>query len=205
VSAGSVDFGTSVDTARVRLSNPGGQPLDWSTTTGPVSYRGVASPFSFTPASGTLQPGGSVDVEFGIDRAWPSEGDVGQRVTFFAGDVSADVDLTGTIARPPDIRLLEQPPTTTCSRSGPAAVRWEAGIADETEPITTTLTVRTPSGNTVDVDVTFDISTWLASYVLDADGDGLADPGVFRWSFGATDGLGNAATVSGAIDVDPDC
>jgi RNA polymerase sigma factor (sigma-70 family) len=74
VSAGTIDFGTTMDAATVMLTNTGGQPVDWSSSTGPSAFGDFPTPFFYGPVSGTLAPGTSVKIDILLDRTFPTEG-----------------------------------------------------------------------------------------------------------------------------------
>jgi RNA polymerase sigma factor (sigma-70 family) len=203
LSAGSIDFGTTRGSATVTLANTGGQPVEWSSLTGPAGFRSASSPYSVQPSSGTLEPGARVDVVVTIDRSWPTEGPLPTtRLTFAGSGTSAAVDLLGTIARPPVIKVA-QPGTTLCPivvGANDNSLVASVSITDESPPITALWQINGPNGSRA-VNLTQRRSGWQASVDLDFDGNQGPDIGLFTWTISATDGFGNRSSVSGQTDV----
>jgi hypothetical protein len=197
VSAGSIHFDTTVDEARITLSNTGGQPIDWTASDAPLAFRGAPSPFSFEPAAGTLAPGAGVQVVFAIDRSWPAEGPVpARRVTFVAAGTSAAVDVTGVVGRPPVIRGVALPPRSSCVWFHPDGLSWQVMIADESTVVGANVELITPGG-TVQSGAMAERGDWYGQVAGDGDGDGMIDAGAHRWTVRATDAFGNVATLTG--------
>ncbi|MDW3216294.1 MAG: sigma-70 family RNA polymerase sigma factor [Ilumatobacteraceae bacterium] len=203
LSAGSIDFGATRDSATITLGNTGGSPVDWSSLTGPSGFRGVASPFSASPSDGTLAPGAQLDVVVTIDRTWSVEGPLTtQRLTFVGPGTSAAVDLDGVIARPPVVEV-RRPGATHCPivvGAGDNPLVATAVITDESPPITALWRITGPNGGRV-ANLTQRRADWFASVDLDFDGQQGPDTGLFTWTITATDGFGNRTVVSGETDV----
>jgi hypothetical protein len=203
LSAGAIDFGTTLDRAVVTLENTGGRSVEWSTVSGPVGFRGGSSPFSAAPAGGNLAPGATVEVVIDLDRTWPVEGPLAtERLTFAGPGTSSAVDLDGIIARPPlvDVRL---PGTTHCPivvGAGPNPLVASVVVSDESPPLDVIWRIVGPTGNR-SLALTERRGEWRASVVLDFDGDGKPDEGPYTWSITATDAFGNDTTETGATDV----
>ena len=203
LSAGSIDFGTTRGDSAITLTNTGGQPVDWSSLTGPVAFRGKSSPYSASPSSGTLAPGARIDVIIAIDRTWPVEGPLAtQRLTFAGPGTSAAVDLDGTIARSPlvDVR---RPGATHCPiiiGAGDNPLVATAVVSDESPPLSVVWQIAGPTGKR-SLAMTQRRADWWASIVLDFDGDRNPDVGLFTWSIVATDAFGNRTVQSGQTDV----
>jgi hypothetical protein len=204
LSAGAIDFGTTLDRAVVTLANTGGQSVEWSTVTGPVGFRGGSSPFSAAPAGGNLAPGATVEVAIDLDRTWPVEGPLAtERLTFAGPGTSSAVDLDGTIARPPlvDVRL---PGATHCpfaAGAGPNQLVASVLVSDESPPLDVIWRIVGPKDITQTIPLAARRSDWRASVVLDFDGDGKPNEGVYTWSITATDAFGNDTTEAGETDV----
>lgn len=203
LSAGSIDFGTTRNSSAITLTNTGGQPVDWTSLTGPTGFRSSPSPYSAQPSSGTLAPGARVDVVVSIDRTWPTEGPLArQRLTFAGSGTSASLDLDGTIARPPQIDVA-LPPATLCPivvGAGDNSLVATASITDESLPITALWQINGPNGSRA-ANLTQRRSDWYASVSLDFDGEQGPDIGLFTWTISAADAFGNRASVSGQTDV----
>lgn len=208
LSSGSVDFGTTLDQARVTLANTGGQAVDWVVGSGPATFRGGASPFSASPAAGSLAPGQAVDITISFDRAWPTEGPIAtRRFTFAAAGTAAVVDVDGEIARVPTVRPTS-PPATICAR-GPAGnvnpLIATATVRDESRLTRVTFTAVNPQG----VDTTIALGpgrtadSWTGTAVTDLDGDGEPESGLWTWTISATDEFGNVGSASGSTEIFP--
>jgi RNA polymerase sigma factor (sigma-70 family) len=204
VSAGSIHFDTTVDSRAVTLTNTGGRAVDWSATAGPLGFANAMSPFTFSPSSGTLQPGAAVQVVFEIDRDWPTEGSVpGRRVTFSGAGTSAAIDLTGEVGRAPVVRPVAVPPASGCVWFLANGVSWQVAIDDETPPISAVVELVTPSG-VVQVDELIEDDDWFGLVSGDGDQDGVVDAGTHTWTIRATDALGNVGTLSGTMELSLD-
>ena len=203
LSAGTVDLGRTRTSATVTLSNPGGAPMTWYSYAGPLGFRGTSSPFSISPVQGELAPGTSTTVTIAVDRSWPTEGPTSRAFTFYGDGADATVVATAAIARPPVMRLVP-PPTHVCRASRSSWISWQAGISDESPPITAGITIVTPAGRTAFEPLRADADTYVASFDLDRDGDGVPDPGVYDWTASAVDGFGNRTTESGTVSVGTD-
>jgi hypothetical protein len=196
LSAGAIDFGRTVDNAAIRLTNTGGQAVDWSTTTGPAGFVAPAHPFSAVPASGRLAPGASVDVVVTIDRSWPTEGPVATtRLRFVATGTTAAVDLNGIIARAPTLRV-SAPGATHCPLNPIVAT----AVATDESALTLQWRIASKDGSAT-FQMTFARAAWRASTNTDLDNDRAPDEGPFTWSIVATDAFGNQTTHSGSTDV----
>ena len=206
VSAGSIDFGTTLGQARVRLTNVGGRPVDWSATTGPAGFRRASTPFTFAPAGGTLAAGAAVDVIVSFDRTWPTEGPVATtRLTFAASGTSAAVDLDGEIARIPAVRSTS-PPSMICSFSPagpPNPLVAQASVIDESAPLAVRFVADNPAGMSTSVALAERAGTWAGSVATDLDRDGQPDAGLWTWTIEATDAFGNVGTASGTTEIVP--
>ena len=120
----------------------------------------------------------------------------------WAGLDPAIVDLDGTIARAPVV-TVQLPGATHCPITvGAGANPLVAGatITDESPPLTAVWRLAGPTGSR-SIQMTERRSDWRASVVLDFDGDGGPDVGLWNWSIVATDAFGNQTTVSGRTDV----
>ncbi len=223
LAGGAINFGTAGNDIPLTLSNTGGQPIDWSSTFGPIAFRGPPSPFTVRPGSGTLAPGDSVDVIVSFDRAIAQEGTLGpKQLTFFAPGTSAQVSVTGTAARPPVIDKLvtacviaPSPPAPT----GTLAFELSSNVLDETFPLSGTLVVTNTDGVSVNVPATqfYEPPTPndpndpagvgaifnLDNPMLDPDGDGIYD--TIAWSFTVRDGHGNSTGTNGSLDLNQSC
>ena len=187
----------------VTLSNVGGGPVTWSTTTGPAGFRGVASPFSASPANGTLPGGRSVVVTVSFDRSWPAEGPAKPTtLTFVGGGARLGVALAAVVARPPVITNAAG--FVACTSTQPAGIFLSAiaTITDETAPLAATVSLVDPTGLVyppVPTAVKGDEHSALVD--LDADGDGVVEIGEWAWTIRAIDGFDNVAAVSGLTNV----
>ena len=198
LSTESVHFDTTVDSRRVTLTNTGGRAVDWSATSGPLAFGNVDSPFTFAPTAGTLQPGGSIQVVFQIDRTWPTEGPVpGRRVTFVSTGTSAAVDLTGDIGRAPEIEPVDVPPASSCVAFFAQGFSFQVAIVDESPPITAVIELVTPNGNVQFGELGEDGAWWYGFLSGDGDQDGVVDAGTHTWTIRATDAFGNVGRASG--------
>jgi hypothetical protein len=196
LSAGAIDFGRTVDNAAIRLTNTGGGPVDWSTTTGPAGFVAPAHPFSAVPTSGNLAPGAWVDVVVTIDRTWPTEGPVATtRLRFVATGTTAAVDLNGIIARAPTLRV-STPGPTHCPQDPIVAT---ATVIDESA-LTVEWQIASPTGS-ASIPMTLARTVWRASTAPDLDGNKVPDSGLYTWSIVATDAFGNRTARSGNTDV----
>jgi RNA polymerase sigma factor (sigma-70 family) len=205
LSSSSIDFGTSSTSASVTLSNTGGSAANWSASSGPLTMRGVGSPFALAPSSGTLQAGQSVVVGITFDRAWPVEGLRRQRVTFVGGGTSASIDLRGTIARPPVVRVSSPAAAAThcpidLSTGRPSPLSIDVSVSDESMPPSGVFTA-TRQGATVAVTLTERSGVLIGTSTLDNSGDGMPDIGLWTWQITVSDALGNTTRVQGTVDV----
>lgn len=203
LSSGSIDLGPTRPSATVTLSNPGGAPITWYSFSGPLGFRGGTSPFTISPTQGELAPGSSTTVTVFVDRTWPTEGPVARSFTFYGTGADATVDATATIARPPVLKLVP-PPTHICISSQQTWISWQAGITDESPPITAGITITTPAGQTEFEPLLPDGDTYYGGFDIDGNDDGQPDLGVFAWTVSAVDRPGNRTTQSGTVSVGTD-
>src|SRR5690606_32586389 len=114
LSAGTVDFGSDATTRTVTLTNPGGQTVNWSTVQGPSGLRGGVSPFSMSPATGTLAGGATTTVTFTLDRSGAATTElVPHTISFIDGAAVASLKATGVFG--PVISISQQPASPNCT------------------------------------------------------------------------------------------
>jgi hypothetical protein len=138
----------------------------------------------------------AVGVRF--DRAWPVEGARAQRVTFVGGGASASIDLSGTIGRPPVVRVSSPAAATThCpTRRLPISV----SVIDESLPPSGVFSASL-QGSTVTVTLTERSGVLVGTSTLDTNGDDVGEVGLWTWQVTVSDALGNTTRVQGTVDV----
>lgn len=204
LSSGTVDFGSTATSRTVTLSNPGGQPMAWSSMQGPAGFLGSASPFSISPASGTLNPGqaATITITLSRSRALTEALELSPRtITFFAGSVFAQVTAIG--AYPPEINIVEQPATPSCIRSQ-NGLFFAIDIFDFSAPtqsgnFSPQLVVRTPDGQTAS-DAFSPDGFWYGG-VSFTQFPSFPTPGNFTWTITVFDTVGNSATWTGTVSL----
>ncbi|HEX2193061.1 MAG TPA: hypothetical protein VHH09_07680, partial [Acidimicrobiales bacterium] len=178
-----LDFGSDSTSQPLQLTNDGGTPLSWRTST--------SSPvLSVVPATGILPPGATTQASVRLDRLAGPEGRLAGSVRITSDAGEGTVEVTASVARPPAIlwvmwdksRVARSP----CS-SFPTAVVVSAAVADESG-LTVVVRWRDPSGRT-------------GSRGLAGGPDGVyrgelgpfTATGTVTWSVQATDALGAVA------------
>lgn len=185
-----LDLGAAAPAADVRLTNPGGLPVDFTIGPGPGSAA-----FSASPPGGTLGPGESLSVAFGVDRSSLAEGSHRRRFAIDAGDAGAvDVEVRASVERAPTVRLVRAPSATmSCPWSVPPLIAGE--VADEATvgAVTVAWTGPGPAGQ---APLTSPApGQWRGQVAI-----GHVN-GTWTWVVRATDARGNVGTASGATVV----
>ncbi len=179
------------------LSNPGGQPVGWAASS--------ASPFSMSPAAGTLAPGSSTPITINLDRSNMTEGSDPSTVVTFSGDGGQSFPLTisATVNRPPVISNVDGASLVCSEFVGGAAITtfWEASISasitDESVG-SATFSITGPGGRSGSTTQAFS-GNWFA-LTGNPNGDQIqpSADGTWNWNIVATDSRGNTSSTSGS-------
>jgi RNA polymerase sigma factor (sigma-70 family) len=186
-----LDLGSSTPSAVVTLRNVGGVAVDW--------FGGDDHPaFSMSPSSGTLGPGGSVQITISIDRTGLPEGDLGGTAHFTGEGTTVPLALLASVEVAPVFVRAATSPATVVRDPGPAC-----------PPVTATQT-------TISVIVTDDsgvasvVALWSSgpTPLPPVGGDGYAatfgpfvSPGTITFTIVATDTRGNTLQAPVSVDV----
>lgn len=167
----------------LRLSNQGGQGLDWSLT-------GVPAWLQVSPAGGTIPAGGGTNVLITLPEGALGPGTHGVTLAISSGGGNVNVDVTATIVPPPDTTPPQLQGRVSCALGQQGWVATggaQASDASGIQSVTMTVdsfgsTAMTASGNSYSATL-FRQTT---------------PPATVRWEITAVDGAGNETTISGS-------
>lgn len=159
LSATSIDLGASALTAPLVLTNGGGRAVAWS-------LAGAGAPWSASPAGGVLQPGTSVEVTIGVDRAGAPEGAIDGLVTIASdGQGGGQVHLLARVERAPTV-TISAPSTVSCALA-PSSI--SASVVDESA-LTSVVLSWTGAGSPGSTPMSFANQHWFAVFGGNASG-----------------------------------
>lgn len=167
----------------LRLSNQGGQGLDWSLT-------GVPAWLQVSPAGGTIPAGGGTNVLITLPEGALGPGTHGVTLAISSGGGNVNVDVTATIVPPPDTTPPQLQGRVSCALGQQGWVATggaQASDASGIQSVTMTVdsfgsTAMTASGNSYSATL-FRQTT---------------PPATVRWEITAVDGAGNETTITGS-------
>ncbi|MEZ5259210.1 MAG: hypothetical protein R2705_20710 [Ilumatobacteraceae bacterium] len=188
VSTTFVDLGSTATSASFQLSNTGGTALSWS-------FGGSWSPFSISPANGSIAPGASTAISVSIDRATSSEGTtvrVLEMNTDAATSTASVIEVASTTSRPPAVEILRADTEMSCPITRAASVA--AQVTDDSALSSVVLQWNGPGGDGT-ASMSAGRTGWAGTVPV------TSTNGTWRYAVLATDSFGNQGVASGTVTV----
>jgi hypothetical protein len=182
-----LDFGPDRTAGSVTVTNIGGRPVAWTTSSDNALLQ--------APGRGTLGPGASAGLTISVSRSGLIEGDYTGVVSITGGGRGLAVTVRWTVERTPVVQVDLKPPDLddagTCPPRSPALTTVvSAAVIDESAVASVTMVWSGPGagGNARLAEI--DPGTWTAPL------GPLTGPGSWTLSLKATDARGNVGSGS---------
>ncbi len=185
-----LDLGATGPAGTITVTNVGGQPVGWSTS----SDNGLVR----APGRGSLGPGASVRLTISVSRSGLVEGDYTGVVSVTGGGRSVPVTVHWKVEHPPVVEVTVAPPALddagTCSkRSGALTGTVTALVTDESAVASVSMAYTGPGTAGAAALLEVQPGTWTATL------GPLDGPGAWTVIVTTTDGRGNVGT--GTVEV----